>query len=409
MASIFLRQKTWWLKLRHPVTGTVIRHSLETCDPARAELLRKRVELEISLLEPRFQVVDLPPRLRSGLGLNAAPLSACDAGLSQASTPPVFRTPTAPVRTTVDDAVAAYLRFIATENAPLHVANKISMLRRFLGAERVEKLGGPVKTKRRRTRDGKSHVPDPVPFFKGQFLDEILPVVVQDFLESLGVGIKTRRHYREFFHHFFEVCMKLNLYQPTNVRYPNPIGALPSYVKRNRAAIDFLKEAEVDAELALLLPEPAIRIAAALMIYAGLRRSEALWLTRDSISADLGYLSVLNRLDEEADLESSLKTGERSVTILPPLRRILESYLPGLTGKWVVPNPKGMRWRPDSFSKKLSSINRKAGLRWTCLHFRHTYATQRAAEGWTLFRVAKEMGNSVAVVEEYYAGYIRPA
>lgn len=42
-----------------------------------------------------------------------------------------------------------------------------------------------------------------------------------------------------------------------------------------------------------------------------------------------------------------------------------------------------------------------------CLHFRHTYATQRAAEGWPLFRIAREMGNSVAVVEEYYAGYIR--
>jgi hypothetical protein len=25
-----------------------------------------------------------------------------------------------------------------------------------------------------------------------------------------------------------------------------------------------------------------------------------------------------------------------------------------------------------------------------------------------LFRIAKEMGNSVAIVEEYYAAYIRP-
>jgi hypothetical protein len=42
------------------------------------------------------------------------------------------------------------------------------------------------------------------------------------------------------------------------------------------------------------------------------------------------------------------------------------------------------------------------------LHFRHTYATRRAADGWPLFRIAKELGNSVAVVEEYYAGYVRP-
>jgi hypothetical protein len=34
-------------------------------------------------------------------------------------------------RATVDEAVTAYLRFIASENAPLHIANKVSVLRRF--------------------------------------------------------------------------------------------------------------------------------------------------------------------------------------------------------------------------------------------------------------------------------------
>lgn len=412
MASKYLRRQTWWLKLRHPVSGTVIRHSLDTADPARAELLRQRIEVELALLQPCFQSVELAPQLRTALGLSVELAPAPTASPLSLPNPQVI-VPTLPVsptirRTPVDEAVVAYLRFIATENAALHVANKVSMLRRFLGADRVEKLGGPVKTKRRRAKDGKSHVPDAAPFFIGEFLDEISPVIVQDFLESLGVGLKTRRHYREFFHHFFEVCMKLSLFHPTNVRYPNPIGALPSYVKRNRGGIVFLKVSEVDDELALLSPEPAIRIAAAVMIYAGLRRSEVLWLTPDSISSDLSYLSVLNRRDEEADIESSLKTGERAVTILPPLQAILQDYLPKLTGKWVVPNPQGKRWRPDSFSKKLSGMNRNAGLRWTCLHFRHTYATQRAADGWTLFRIAKEMGNSVAVVEEYYAGYIRP-
>ena len=75
---------------------------------------------------------------------------------------------------------------------------------------------------------------------------------------------------------------------------------------------------------------------------------------------------------------------------------------------WLVSTPKGKRWRGDSFGKELKKINTAARLPWTCLHFRHTYATQRATEGWPLFRIAREMGNSVAVVEEYYAGYIRP-
>ena len=37
---------------------------------------------------------------------------------------------------------------------PRGVANKVSILRRFLGADRVEKAGGPVKTKRRRLGNG---------------------------------------------------------------------------------------------------------------------------------------------------------------------------------------------------------------------------------------------------------------
>ena len=111
---------------------------------------------------------------------------------------------------------------------------------------------------------------------------------------------------------------------------------------------------------------------------------------------------------QETDIENSLKTGERAVTILPPLRRLLEAYLPTLRGRWLVPTPKGGRWNDDAFAKKLRKINGEAGLAWTALHFRHTYATQRAAQGWSLLRISHEMGNSVAIVAKYYAAYTRP-
>jgi hypothetical protein len=55
-------------------------------------------------------------------------------------------------RTTVDEAVASYLPFISSENAALHIANKVSNFRRFIDADRVEKNGGPIKTKRRRLK-----------------------------------------------------------------------------------------------------------------------------------------------------------------------------------------------------------------------------------------------------------------
>ena len=408
MASKFLRRQTWWIKFRHPATGQSIRESLETQNEARAELLRARLDLEVALLEPRFQAVEIPQALRPVLRLpasGAAILATAD--LQPAWHPPAVAVTSSRKRTTIDEGVAAYLRFISSENAPLHIANKVSILRRFIGTDRVEKAGGPLKTKRRRLKNGEA-APDPAPFFTGEHLDEITPVLVQDFIDGLGVGRKTMRHYRECFHHLFEVCLKFDLYQPANWHRPNPISALPSYATRNRRIV-FLSPAQLDEQIAALAGDAAVQMAVAIMIHAGLRRAETLWLTRDSLAPDLSYLSVRNRRDDESDIESSLKTGERTVTILPPLRKALDKYLPQLAGQWLVPKPKGGRWRPDCFSKRLRTLNKSVGLTWTCLPYRHTYATERAAEGWPLFRIAKEMGNSVAVVEEYYAGYIRPS
>jgi integrase len=299
--------------------------------------------------------------------------------------------------------MAAYLSFIATENAPRHVENKISMLRRFIGTDRADNIPRPVASDKPRRRFKKAY---PV-FFKGTFVDEITPTLLQEFMDGLKVGMKTKRHYREFFHHFFEHSIKFGHYRPDNIHCPNPMAALPSFLSKNRRIV-FLSHDDVDKQLAVLTPHPAFHMAAALMIYAGLRRAETLWLTRDSFSQDLSFLSVVNRLDEESDTESSLKTGERTVTILPQLRSILEKYLPTLQTRWVVPLPSGGRWNGDAFGKRLAAHNSAAGVKWTCLHYRHTYATQRAAEGWSLLRISHEMGNSVKIVAEFYAGYMRP-
>jgi len=55
------------------------------------------------------------------------------------------------------------------------------------------------------------------------------------------------------------------LFQPENFHCPNPVAALPSYLSRNRRIV-FLDEAQVNEELRLLEPYPAIRMAAAIMI-----------------------------------------------------------------------------------------------------------------------------------------------
>ena len=302
MASKYQRRQQWWTKFRHPVTGTLIRESLETTDEARAELLRQRLDLEVALREPRFQAAEMPQRIRDALFM-AEPVdgaaAAATAGPAQRVHAGFISPGQVPRRTPVDEAVTAYLRYIASQNAPHHVANKISILRRFLGAARVEKVGGPALTKRRRLENGKATA-DPVPFFAGTYLDEITPVLVQGFLEGLGVGRKTMRHYREMFHHLFEVCLKFDLYHRTNAHRPNPIAALPSYTSRN-GRIVYLTQAQVDEQIAALAGDPVMQIAVTIMIHAGLRRAEALWLMRESISPDLSFLSVRNRRDHETD------------------------------------------------------------------------------------------------------------
>ena len=405
MASKFVRGAKWWIKCRHPATGQLIRESLETSDEARAELLRQRITLEVELLQPRFQAVTIPDALRNALKLKAAADAANgggDAPQQRSEMPFPNRTP---CRTSIEKALAVYYKFIESDNAPHHVANKLSKLRRFFGRGRVQKIIDPTGTKFP-AKLGQSDHPTEA-FFNGTYLDEITPGIVQEFIERRKICQKTKRHYRELFHHFFEVCLKNDLYQPSNLHRPNPIAALPSYVTRNHRIV-FLNKDQIDEQLTALDGQPEIQLAVALMIYAGLRRSEALWLTRDSIAADRSFLSILNRVDQDEDIEGSLKTGQRSVTILPPLKAILEDYLPRLRSDWLIPKPDGKRWGANGFSRKLRKINEVHKLKWTCLHFRHTYATQRAAEGWPLFRIAKEMGNSCGMVEQHYAAFVRP-
>ena len=85
MASKFLRKQKWWIKLRHPITGSIIRESLETHDEVRAEMLRASIELQARLLEPRFSAVEIPARIHERLGL--VPHRSC-AESPQALVPP---------------------------------------------------------------------------------------------------------------------------------------------------------------------------------------------------------------------------------------------------------------------------------------------------------------------------------
>ncbi len=303
------------------------------------------------------------------------------------------------------EVLADYRRFYWAENERHNAQGKDSILKRAFGAGVVD-AGQPL--------DG----PLLVPFVEAQVeprLSLLKAAAVQAFIEALPgrkeelASPATRRHYREVFVGLFEHAMRIGSFIPTNVRYPNPMAAgLPAYNEKNRIIV-YLSDDEIALQLAALEKHPVVHAAVATMIYGGLRRAETLWLETCSVAEV--HLSVRNIADDEGKqtAKNSLKTGARPVTILPELRAILDRYMATVAGqRWLFPSPKGRRWDVDNFSNALRMINEKAGLKWSAMHFRHTYATRRARSGASVFMLAREMGTSIQMIEKHYAGFFLP-
>lgn len=70
---------------------------------------------------------------------------------------------------------------------------------------------------------------------------------------------------------------------------------------------------------------------------------------------------------------------------------------------WAFPTPAGERWRGDSVYWFFAKVVRAHGKRWTILDLRHTFATQLAAKGVSLAKIAALMGNSPEICRRHYA------
>ena len=321
--------------------------------------MRQRIELETALLAPRFQAADIPVAIQATLGVPVrAWTPAGDAPTAPATSPgPPSLPPRTTQRQTLDRALQTYMAHIRSDNAAQHIENKVSILRRFLGDEQVAAVLGFKKTRGKPAGDA---------FFKGELLDELTPTLLQEFMEGLPVSTKTKRHYREFFHHFFEFSPKFGYFQPTNWHYPNPVTALPSYVKKNRHIV-FLTAEQVEKQLQVLEPHPVMHRTVAVMIFAGLRRAETLWLASSSIAPDRSYLSVANRLDDDEDIESSLKTGARAASTKSPwlifaanrtISPVLRASKSEGTWCWLARRGPPSRWKCASTCGRRNASNR---------------------------------------------------
>ncbi|MFA6132810.1 MAG: tyrosine-type recombinase/integrase [Phycisphaerae bacterium] len=100
----------------------------------------------------------------------------------------------------------------------------------------------------------------------------------------------------------------------------------------------------------------------------------------------------------------------RAVPISSALRPYLDRHIPRPSdGNWYFPSPEGKHCDPDNFSDRLRTLNADAGLPWGCLDFRHTFGSQLAMKGESLYKIATLMGNSPEICRRHYAALIPEA
>ena len=151
----------------------------------------------------------------------------------------------------------------------------------------------------------------------------------------------------------------------------NPAAA----VRRHRESapeIRYLNLAQIGVQLRALAQRPLLQTMVAVLIYAGLRREEVLWLTVDDVDLKAGTYGVIRIRAKTVDEENwQPKTkANRAVPVSNALRRYLERYEPAVVpGRWFFPSSRGKRWSPDGFSQALRKANKKAGLTWNWRSF----------------------------------------
>jgi integrase len=192
----------------------------------------------------------------------------------------------------------------------------------------------------------------------------------------------------------------------------NPAARVERY-KEPAPEIRFLSLSQIDEQLEVLRDRPQLQVMVAVLIYGGLRREELLWLTPEDFDGTAGARGILRIRAKTVDgLSWQPKTRKnRAVPVSSRLRLFLDSWelKRPKDARWLFPSPKGNRWDTDNFSADLREVNRAAQLPWGCLDYRHTFGSQLAMKGESLYKISSIMGNSPEICRRHYAALLPEA
>ncbi len=314
----------------------------------------------------------------------------------------------APQKTPLRDFLRSYLTHLKSNISPRHFVSRRSMLRMAFG-EVIPELSSKAS----------GWTPDPLSrkaqglVLRAQYLEDITPAAIARYLDESKTlrdwAPATHNRAREALHDMYEFAIRIHEFVSPDPRYPNPVKAVPRK-KLPAPNITFLHIDDIAAQLDALDRYPILRVAGAIMIYAGLRRGEVVWLTKEDVDLDARLIRIRPKEDGDTYWEPKTKSN-RVVPISDALNQILLDYPSPPKSRWFVPSPKQRkhRWDEDNLSRMLRMVNKRKKLPWTCLHFRHTFGSHLAMNNVSLYKIATLMGNSPEICRRHYAALIPEA
>jgi integrase len=321
-----------------------------------------------------------------------------------------------PTKTPIAEVLTAYVAHIRASKTAKSAQTDIYYLRDAFGpicdAVKVTSRILSAKAKKRPPKPGQDRRRKPQ-VIEAACFEQISTAQVATFISgqvaSRGLAPKTANRYREILTRLFNWAMTQH-----GVKMPedkNPAAKVERY-REHAPEIRFLTLAQVSEQLNSLADDLQMQAMVATLIYAGLRREELLWLTHDDIdwkAGKFGLIRVRAKTIEGVSWEPKTKKN-RAVPVSSSLRLYLDKWrMKAGEGTWFFPSPEGKRWDADNFSSDLRDRNEKAKLPWGSLDFRHTFGSQLAMKGESLYKISTLMGNSPEICRRHYAALIPEA
>lgn len=320
-----------------------------------------------------------------------------------------------PTRTPIPAVIDAFVAHIRTRKTAKSAQTDTYYLREAFGpvceALRVTSRNLSPKARRRPLLPGAEQDLRRRPLvIEAASFEQITTTQITAFIDgqvrSRGLAPKTANRYREILSSLFNWATKQHGLRLNNTA--NPAAAVPRH-REHAPTIRFLTLRQIDEQLDVLASNPQLRAMVATLIFAGLRREELLWLTRDDVDLNTGPHGILRiraKTINEQFWQPKTKRN-RAIPISSSLRPFLEQQLGRRDGHpWLFPSPKGSRWDCDNFSADLRTANAKARLPWTNLDYRHTFGSQLAMKGESLYKIATLLGNSPEICRKHYAALV---